>query len=72
MCNTFEKAGNSGEGSRGSFPHGLSISFQIQKPVVNTNMEELAQELEGLAHTQVSREQRPHEAGRSQGKAQGA
>lgn len=36
---------------------------------MNTNMEKLAQELEGLAQTQVRREQRPHRAGRSQGKA---
>jgi hypothetical protein len=32
---------------------------QIQKPVVNTDMWQLAQELEGLAQAQVRREQRP-------------
>lgn len=31
---------------------------QIQKPVVKTDMEQLAQELEGLAQAQVRREQR--------------
>lgn len=42
------------------------VCLQIQKPVVNTNVEKLAQELEGLAQTQVRRGQRPHWAGRSQ------
>lgn len=49
--------------------HSLSafpVCLQIQKPVVNTNMEKLAQELEELARTQVRRGQRPHWAGRSQ------
>lgn len=32
---------------------------QIQKPVVKTDMWQLAQELEGLAQAQVRREQRP-------------
>ena len=43
--------------------------LQIQKPVVNTGMEKLAQELEELAQTQVRRDQRPHWAGRSQREA---
>lgn len=45
------------------------ICLQIQKPVVNTDMEKLAQELEGLAQSQVKREQGPHWAGSSQGEA---
>lgn len=32
---------------------------QIQKPVVKTDMGQLAKELEGLAQAQVRREQRP-------------
>lgn len=64
MCSAFEKAGNSGPGSRGSFLSGLSICLQIQKPVVNTNMEKLAHELEGLAQTQVRRKQGRQESGR--------
>lgn len=45
------------------------VCLQIQKPVVNTNMEKLAQELEELARTQVRRGQRHHWAGRSQREA---
>lgn len=53
----------------GSSPLSLSICLQIQKPVVNTSVEQLAHELEGLAHSQVRREQRPLHEGRSQGEA---
>jgi hypothetical protein len=42
------------------------ICPQIQKPVVKTDMHQLAQELEGLAEAQVRREWRPHWAGSSQ------
>lgn len=35
------------------------VFLQIQKPVVKTDMEQLAQELEGLAQAQVRRERRP-------------
>ncbi|XP_034515456.1 prominin-2 isoform X4 [Ailuropoda melanoleuca] len=49
--------------------HYSSFLVQIQKPVVNTNMEKLAQELEELARTQVRRGQRHHWAGRSQREA---
>lgn len=65
VCSTFEKSGNLRPESRGSCPHGLSICLQIQKPVVNTNVEKLAQELEELAQTQVRKEQ----GRRSQGEA---
>lgn len=47
------------------------VRLQIQKPVVNISVEKLAQELEGLAQTQVRREQRPHLAGWSQGPGRG-
>lgn len=42
------------------------VCLQIQKPVVNTNVETLAQELEELARTQVRGDQGPHWAGRGQ------
>lgn len=35
------------------------VYLQIQKPVVNTNVEKLAQELEGLARTQVRKTRDP-------------
>lgn len=66
VCRTFAKTGNSGEREAGLIP---SICPQTEKPVVNTSVEKLAQDLEGLARSQVRREQGPRRAGRSQGEA---
>lgn len=57
VCRTFVKTGNSGEGEPGFIPPGLSICPQIEKPVVNTSVEKLAHDLEGLSHSQVRSKQ---------------
>lgn len=60
---TFDKSGNSeAEGIWGHLGSAFLVSpvfVQIQKPVVKTDMEQLAQELEELAQAQVRREKGP-------------
>lgn len=69
VCRTFAETGNSREGEAGFTPPGPSICPQTEKPVVNTSVEKLAHDLEGLARSQVRREQGPRRACRNRGEA---